>query len=263
MFIKKIRKYIKIIFLDFKNIISGIIFISKFFLLNKKSFTFNLKILFSFIKCSFFNFFFLRFRYRREKKNFIRKIKSSYKFSTDWFTNNIVIWEFFFSKLKKLKKYNILEIGSFEGMSTLYFNLYFREVSIYCVETFFGSDEHKKKKISFQKVKTRFHKNTKNFKNLKLFETTSDFFFEKNKLYDFFDIIYIDGSHHYENVFNDAINSFNCAKKNSIIIFDDFLKEYYVNTNENVIAAVLKFCEIYKNQFKILWVGYQFIIKKV
>ena len=254
MFIKKIRKYINIIFLDFKNIISGIIFISKFFLFKKINFLFNLKILFFFIGCSFLNFFFLRFRYRCKKKIFIRIIKKNYKFSTDWFTNNIVVWEFFFSKLKKLKKYNILEIGSFEGMSTLYFNLYFSEASIYCVETFFGSDEHNKKKISFQKVKTRFHKNTKNFKNLKLFETNSDSFFE---------IIYIDGSHYYENVFNDAINSFTCAKKNSIIIFDDFLKEYYGNINENVIAAVLKFCEIYKNQFKILWVGYQFIIKKV
>ena len=45
-------------------------------------------------------------------KDFVDK-KFKYKFSNDWFTDNIPIWNYIFEKKKIGGKNNILEIGSY------------------------------------------------------------------------------------------------------------------------------------------------------
>ena len=44
-----------------------------------------------------------------------------------------------------------------------------------------------------------------------------------------FDFIYIDGSHYYDDVLNDAVNSFNALKENSYILFDDYNWNFHKN----------------------------------
>ena len=75
-------------------------------------------------------------------------------------------------------------------------------------------------------------------------------------------MIYIDGSHHGEQVFRDAKNCFDCLKLNGIMIFDDFLKEYYNEKHENTIGGVLNFIQKYKDKINIEFVHYQIFLKK-
>lgn len=57
---------------------------------------------------------------------------------------------------------------------------------------------------------------------------TSDTFFLKNK--DKFDIIFIDGLHHYEQVRRDIINSINSINSNGIIFIHDMLPESEISS---------------------------------
>ena len=77
-----------------------------------------------------------------------------------------------------------------------------------------------------------------------------------------YDIIYIDGSHHHDDVLNDALNSFELLNNNGIIIFDDFLKKYYKNINQDPIKAILNFINKNKQYIDVVNVNYQIVIKK-
>ena len=50
---------------------------------------------------------------------------------------------------------------------------------------------------------------------------------------------------------------------NGIMIYDDFLRQYYEKKDENVIGGVCEFLKIYDNKIKIIFVGYQLFIKKI
>ena len=77
-----------------------------------------------------------------------------------------------------------------------------------------------------------------------------------------FDLIYIDGNHHADNVLKDAINSFKTLNKGGFIIFDDFLWDYYNNINLNPIGGIKKFLSENFFKIKIVSIGYQLVIQK-
>ena len=187
--------------------------------------------------------------------------KKNGHFTQDWFSYNIkylsrVLYKYNLHK----KKLNILELGSFEGLSTVFFLTTLKYSKIYCVDPFIDFEENKDK--DFNKIFENFKYNTKDFQDrIRLSKSTSDFFFE-NIDNEKFDLIYIDGNHRAENVFKDATNSFKSLKRGGFIIFDDFLWDYYDKINLNPIGAIKKF--IFENFFniKIVSIGYQLVIQK-
>ncbi len=210
-----------------------------------------------------FNFTFNLFRnlnYKEEKDKF-RISSKSLKFSKDWFTNNIPIWISIFKRNIKKKNIKILEIGSFEGMSAVFFLEYFNSSKIDCVETFQGSDEHSE--TDFNLIKKNFNYNLYKFKErFDVHEISSDNFFNEKKIDEIYDIIYIDGSHESDQVTKDAQNSFKYLKSKGIIIFDDFLRKYYNEIQKNPFFAIVKFIKNNNKNIKILYVGYQLILQK-
>mgnify|MGYP001232708404 CR=1 FL=1 len=85
--------------------------------------------------------------------------------------------------------------------------------------------------------------------------------FKKN-LNEKFDLIYIDGNHHADNVLRDARNSFKLLNKGGFIVFDDFLWDYYNEINFNPIGGVKQF--LFENFFdlRIVSIGYQLVIQR-
>ena len=55
---------------------------------------------------------------------------------------------------------------------------------------------------------------------------TSDEFFNQNN--EKFDVIFIDGLHHYDQCQADAINSLKCLNKNGFIFFHDFIPRNFL-----------------------------------
>ena len=85
---------------------------------------------------------------------------------------------------------------------------------------------------------------------------SSDFFLNNVKE---FDLIFIDGSHEYEDVKNDAEAALKVAKNKGIIIFDDFLW----GLKSSITLALIEFLHKHKKNIKILYVNYQIIVQKV
>ena len=97
-------------------------------------------------------------------------------------------------------------------------------------------DKLDKKSIHFK----NFLFNKKKLKKFRYFNILSNKFFKKNKKKNY-DLIYIDGNHHADNVLRDARNSFKLLNKRGFIVFDDFLWDYYNEINLNPIGGVKKF----------------------
>jgi hypothetical protein len=196
---------------------------------------------------------------RNDKKlYFDRKYRFEYD---DWFSGNIIFWEKIVNKISKIK---YLEIGSFEGRSAVFVKELDNLESLTAVDTFEGSDEHKN--IDFKKVYENFKYNLtlgggSEDKNINFFKTTSDSFFENNKNY--YNLIYIDGNHRYEQVKKDFINSFNFLENNGYIICDDFLWFYYDKIELNPMKAILECYELYKPKLSIEFIHHQIIFKKL
>ena len=191
----------------------------------------------------------------------ISKFKSKGKYSQDWFSYNIKYISRIIYKFKLTdKKINVLEIGCYEGLSTVFFLTTLKNSNIYCVDPFLDFAENQDK--DFNIVFENFKNNTKEFQTrVRLSKTTSDDFFKKN-INEKFDLIYIDGNHHADNVLRDATNSFKLVNKGGFIIFDDFLWNYYTEINLNPIGGIKTF--LFENFFdiKIISIGYQLIIQK-
>lgn len=192
----------------------------------------------------------------KEKKYYNRKYQFDYD---DWFSSYIHIWK---KIVKKIKEINYLEIGSFEGRSTIFIAELKNTKSIMAVDTWKGSHEHKGNKISFIKVFKNFKKNIGCIKNINISYTknTSDNFFKKNK--NTYNLIYIDGLHKYSQVKRDFVNSFNCLDVNGIIICDDFTWFYYNNIYNNPMKAILECYDKYKKNLNIEFLDEQIIFKK-
>ncbi len=255
MLIKNFSSHLKYIFTEY-------VYLMKVFRFYKKLRLLVLLISTKFLLDSGFKNIFYRKVFSNQKNIFYEIMKNKLILNNDWFSNNITTWVAIFKKYKLIDiKLKILEIGSYEGCSAVFFLNYFKNSEITCIETFKGSDEHSK--IDFITTKKNFLENTKKFqKRITLYEDTSENFFNLKNIKKKYDLIYIDGSHHYDDVIRDANNSFNALNKNGIIIFDDFLKKYYKDLTKDPILAVLNFINQNKKNIKIINVGYQIIIQK-
>ena len=103
---------------------------------------------------------------------------------------------------------------------------------------------------SFIKVEKNFDKNINPFLNrVKNKKSSKEFFLKNKKKYN---IIYIDGSHYYKDVFRDAINAKKFLDKDGIIIFDDYIFNFYKNKKHNPISAINKFLKKFNDNFEIV-----------
>tara|TARA_B100001540_G_scaffold166605_1_gene147347 strand:- start:1041 stop:1778 length:738 start_codon:yes stop_codon:yes gene_type:complete len=231
---------------------------------------------------NFFLSFYLLIKIFLHKKRYNKKIKNNFlkqkeynefanknlKINNDWFTHNINCLDFFFKKNNIYhNKIEALEIGSYEGNSSVFFLKYFQNIKLTCVDTFEGSNDEKADKDYQNKydnsIYENFVHNTKKYSDkIRIFKSTSQNFF-KNINDKKYDLIYIDGSHSAKDVFDDAINSFNVLNKDGYIIFDDFLWDFYSSINEGPMGGIKLFLK--KNFFKvkIVSIDYQIIIKKL
>lgn len=144
-------------------------------------------------------------------------------FTYDWFSPIIHTLE---RNLRPLAgtKLRALEIGSFEGRSTVWFLqniLTHEESSITCVDHFLGGSDHAKEGVSFDGVLGRFIENVKPFQDkIKLF--TDDSWNALPKIGYGFDFVFVDGSHESHDVLHDAVNSYRLLKSGGLILFDDY-----------------------------------------
>lgn len=157
-------------------------------------------------------------------------IKLGYQFSRDWFTKNLIIW---IPLLDEYKPTRILEIGAFEGLSTIFLIdkcTTYGNTEIYTVDTWEGGVEHAN--LDFNIIEDRFDNNVqlaaktmaKNPVSVSKAKGTS--LVELSKMVAVgipkFDLVYVDGSHLAPDVLVDAVLSFNLLRVGGLMIFDDY-----------------------------------------
>jgi predicted O-methyltransferase YrrM len=171
-------------------------------------------------------------------------------FTSDWFSTAIP------GISRTLQGHNpkkILEIGSWEGRSAVWFLENFPESKIICVDTFKGSPEHHDAALDVAGIKGRFMNNTKRFGDRVVIREghSSRVLFGLGP--DSFDLAYVDGSHTELDTMTDLVMSFNLLKPGGIMLVDDFDQPAF----PGVRAAVDKFATIYSSRIEVTHVAYQ------
>ncbi len=175
----------------------------------------------------------------------------------DWFSSRKGLFTKYLDKYNS-KKINVLEIGVFEGRSSLWFLnniLKHKDSKIYCVDTWkYGSKK-------YQDVYSNFKENMEPFKDKVVILRGKSSEMIKRLTDEKFDFIYIDGDHHSKSVLEDAVLYYRHLKPGGLMIFDDYThnKDHDVNCPRPGIDA---FLNIYSNEIKVLYLGWVVIVKK-
>jgi predicted O-methyltransferase YrrM len=185
---------------------------------------------------------------------------NNYKYSQQWFLYS-EIKNCLFQLLDKSKENKILEIGCYEGLSSVFFADNFLDnpnSSLTCVDPFLTiTNDHKQFLQNNEEMNFDYNISIcKNSDRISINKTTSDIFFENNnQTYNF---IYIDGCHEPDIIKRDMENSFSNLEKNGIMWMDDYGGGDGIQI-KNIMDA---FLEKYKGQYELIHKGYQLAIKK-
>lgn len=190
------------------------------------------------------------------------------QFTTDWFSNNIPIWDKLLEKFKNKSNLNFLEIGCWEGRATCYLLeniLTDKSSKITVIDTFEGSlNESGMMNKEVNNLYDRFKSNINEYSDkVTILKGYSDKILRT--LNDSFDFVYIDARHTAYGVLEDAILVHPLLKLNGIIIFDDYLWNDIENphiTNRPQIG-IESFCNCYSDFYNLIFKGYQIgLVKK-
>jgi predicted O-methyltransferase YrrM len=199
----------------------------------------------------------------------------NYKFTKDWFKSDDLVQ---FLPLKTQEEIHILEIGSFEGKSTIWFleNILTNDKStITCVDPWTSYTQDENSFDSYNKIDSEW--NFEDNKNTFLYnidlsgvsnkviieqgysnEILPKFIVDKKR----YDIIFIDGNHTSPFVITDGIMSWYLLKKGGLMIFDDYLWGD-CNSTLSPKLAVDSFVDCFKDYIEVVWSKYRLTIKKI
>ncbi len=216
-----------------------------------------------FILLNYITNFLPNYKSKRKSSKIEKQIYSDFKsfnFKEKWFCNNLYYLNNYFKYSNDIS--DILEIGSYEGRSAIFFLKTFKNSKITCVDTWSGSDEHLKQ--NFNIIEANFDINTKSYQDdnrLKKIKNTSNDFFSNN--FKSFDLIFVDGDHSSEQVKKDINNSWKMLNNGGYLILDDYLWWYYKDLKNNPAVIINNFISENLSNISFLKIWQQVIIKKV
>lgn len=158
-------------------------------------------------------------------ERFHDEVVSRGSFSSNWFSNNIPIWEPLLRDLDEVPS-SILEIGSFEGLSACYLLWRLPEAHITCIDTFEGSPENIAYGESVSDLEARFDANVALVDAARVRKIRGDSRGVLPTLRDeqgLFDLVYVDGSHLALDVLTDASLSWPLVAPHGVVVFDDYV----------------------------------------
>ena len=201
-------------------------------------------------------------RLRKAKVRF-NDLAAHARFTTDWFTPHIDSWVAAFAHRLVCMKLEILEIGSWEGMSTLFMLSLFEDRTLTSVDTWDGGDDQRS--LGLGGLESRFDSNVSPVADRirKIKGPSAEVLPRLHWDCSGYDLIYIDGSHYADDVLIDALNSWKMLRKGGILIFDDYLWRQYINLSSNPANAINLFLRQKRGQYRLIEVGAQVLIERL
>lgn len=181
---------------------------------------------------------------------------TGYDYREDYVSHWIPVWQHHFGHLRGRPGLRILEIGSFEGRSAVWFLeniLTTDDASIVCVDPFYREEAEERfdKNIALTGVG---HKVTK-------VKARSDEYLAALPD-DRYDLIYIDGGHDAQTVLFDAILSWPLLRPGGLLLFDDYEWDPEKPPHERPQISIDVFLAIFSAEITVVHQGYQVIVRK-
>ena len=196
------------------------------------------------------------------------------QFSSDWFTNALVNFDYIKTYLIKEEKVinNILEIGSHEGRSSCWMleNMLSDTGTMTCIDPFadrpvtaFSSDSIPEDRSIEQRFRTNTAEVCKSGQTVEVladmsFPALAQLIVDKRQ----YDFVYVDGSHNADDALADAVMCFGLLRPGGVMLFDDYLWEddqHYLGRCKQSIDA---FVNMFYHRLKLGLVNYQLAIVK-
>ena len=192
---------------------------------------------------------------------------SGKEFTADWTSWHFANWMQILQSFRE-KPTRILEIGSWEGRSALFFLNYLIHSHLVCVDTFGGNVEHHRNPYFAALVpetERKFDANTAEFtaRIEKRKGSSSDVLPQLGIAAHQFDIAYIDGSHRAADVYSDAVLTWPMVVANGLVIFDDYEFDQMEEEIERPKLGIDAFLKAIEGQYRLIHKDYQVVIEKI
>lgn len=192
-------------------------------------------------------------------------------FCTDWTSWHFPIW------MKLLGPYRerparMLEIGSWEGRSALFFLNYLPQLQLTCVDTFAGGQEHQEAAAesaesaeTLRSIELRFDDNTKAFSGRleKIKASSVDALIALGVAERRFDIAYIDGGHRAREVYADCTLAWPLMAPGGLMILDDYQWAEMPDPMDNPKPGIDAFLKAIEGQYRMIHNDYQLAITRL
>ena len=188
-------------------------------------------------------------------------------FTTNWAAEHFFVWAELLHRLER-QPVRILEIGSWEGRSALFFLNYLPLSHITCVDTFGGNVEHHLDAYFAAlapKAEAQFDVNLAQFADRveKRKGSSATVLPELGIAGRRFDLAYIDGSHMAADVYRDAALTWPLMKSGGVILFDDYAWDLMDTESERPKLGVDAFLAAMRDYYSEIHRGYQVAIAKL
>ncbi len=157
----------------------------------------------------------------------------------------------------------VLEIGAYEGRSTVFLATFFPNARIDTIDTFAGSDEHKFI-AGASRTEGVFDRNTAAFaaRIRKHKGWSYDHLPRLRAAGSQFDVAFVDGSHFSDDIYVDTFYAWAMLKPGGVLIWDDYLWSEYANPLGDPRAAIDRFLDVHAGEFEPLFAGWLVAVRK-
>lgn len=180
-------------------------------------------------------------------------------FTRDWTTSKLDTWHRLLDPHRE-EIARILEVGSFEGRSALFFLNFFPGADLTCIDLF-----EQQQPEGSPSLEDRFDANVASFSH-RLRKLKGRSATELAKLVDAdeaFDLIYIDGDHSRDPVLIDSLLAWQLLKPGGFLIWDDYLWAVpNRGRRHSPKQAIDTFVRLHRKRMSIVHRGYQVIIRR-
>lgn len=188
------------------------------------------------------------------------------EFSSDWTSLHFPVWTEVLRHFRE-RSCDVLEIGSWEGRSAVFFLEFLPQSRLTCIDTFGGGAENHASPVEscqIPLIERRFDTNLgaylQRIDKIKAHSVAAlDRLVASGAQ---FDVIYVDGSHMRDDVMVDSILAWRLLRPGGVMLWDDYAGGHDKRPAERVSPAVDTFLAWHFGEYVEVHRGYQIIIRR-
>lgn len=172
-------------------------------------------------------------------------------FTRDWVSGKLKRWDRYFFPLKD-QELDVLEVGSYEGRSAIFFLNYFKKSKLTCIDNFIAKTEER-----FDRNISEYIDRTEVIKSSAV--SALDSLKQQNKKYH---LIYLDAGKGRDHVLAMSLLTWPLLRADGMLIWDDYDWGADKPADQRPHDAIDVFLDLHQGEYEELWKKGQVFIKK-